>query len=123
MKKYGCISAFIEEAFLQPFLSYGYDYELFWTLTPKTIKPFFKAHEMKVKEQVQLAWIQGTYVKRAIESSIFMCGLADSKTQKKLPKYPEQAPFTEEKDNTSQKTKSEYYKAIMDKWVKINNRK
>lgn len=47
-------------------MSVGIDYSLFWTLSPKKIKPFFKANDLRLeRESIQrdtLAWLTGQYV-------------------------------------------------------------
>ena len=46
----------------------GVDYELFWTLNPKTLKPFIKAFSLKQRQDDFLAWQQGAYIRLAIAS-------------------------------------------------------
>lgn len=48
----------------------GVDYELFWTLNPKSLAPFVKAFELKQQHEDTLAWVQGIYIKRAIVSAM-----------------------------------------------------
>jgi hypothetical protein len=71
----------IEEDTLPHALMIGVDYDLFWTLNPKSLSPFIKAFELKQDYEDELAWRLGAYVKVAITSS-----LGDSK-------YPEK-PFS-----------------------------
>lgn len=47
----------------------GVDYELFWTLNPKSLTPFVKAFDLKMKYDDKVAWQLGVYVKMAITSS------------------------------------------------------
>lgn len=61
----------------------GVNYDLFWTLTPKSLEPFIKAFELQQKREDTLAWQSGIYIQMAIASVL------DSKN-----KYPEQ-PFSE----------------------------
>lgn len=83
----------IDECWLIPALSIGVSEDMFWSKTPKTIEPYFKAYEMKQKRQETendvMAWKIGVYICNAIRSNIFVTGLADKDTQKQLPKYPE----------------------------------
>lgn len=58
----------VEEQILPNALLMGIDYELFWTLNPKTIAPFNKAFQMKVQAQDEYAWRQGIYIQHAIAS-------------------------------------------------------
>lgn len=53
----------------------GVDYELFWTLNPKSLTPFFKAFSMKIKYEDRMTWQQGAYIRMAIAS----CFNKDSK--------------------------------------------
>lgn len=48
----------------------GVDYDLFWTLTPKSIQPFYKAFSLRQKHDDELAWQQGAYIRMAIASTI-----------------------------------------------------
>lgn len=74
----------IEEDTLPHALMIGVDYDLFWTLNPKSLSPFIKAFELKQDYDDELAWRLGAYVKVAITSS-----LGDSN-------YPEQ-PFSKKR--------------------------
>jgi hypothetical protein len=47
----------------------GVDYELFWTLNPKSLSPFVKAFNLKQKYDDTMAWALGNYIKHAIVSS------------------------------------------------------
>jgi len=104
-------------------LSIGGSRETFWHLTPKDIMIDFRAYQQKIKQQQQLAWLNGFYVKKAIESSIFMCGLADNKALRNLPKYPDFPKDEEEAINEEEiKKKREYMIAKMNYWTKVNNK-
>lgn len=46
----------------------GVDYDLFWTLNPKSLTPFVKAFDLQRKHQDTLAWEQGIYIQMAIAS-------------------------------------------------------
>lgn len=84
----------------------------------------FKAYKHKLKVQQQLAWLNGFYVKKAIDSSIFMCGLADNQTIRKLPNYPD---FPDDEEEVMSKkeieNKREYMIAKMNYWTKTNNKR
>lgn len=46
----------------------GVDYDLFWTLNPKSLSPFVKAFDLKQKYDDRLAWQTGAYIRYAIAS-------------------------------------------------------
>jgi len=48
----------------------GVDYELFWTLNPKSLSPFIKAFSLKQKYDDTVAWNIGKYVRIAIGSCL-----------------------------------------------------
>lgn len=48
----------------------GVDYDLFWTLNPKSLEPFVKAFELKQKYDDMISWTNGLYVRMAIVSSL-----------------------------------------------------
>jgi hypothetical protein len=58
----------------------GVDYDLFWTLNPKSLEPFTKAFSLKQKYDDTIAWYSGLYVKMAIASSF--------NKQAKYPDHP-----------------------------------
>lgn len=71
-----------------------------------------------------MAWVQGWYVKQAIQSSVMICGLADKKTVSNMPKYPDMPKTDDEVENeTSIKAKQELLIAKMKRWAKLNNKK
>lgn len=47
----------------------GVDYDLFWTLNPKSLSPFIKAFSLRQKYDDAMAWQAGVYVRMAIASS------------------------------------------------------
>lgn len=51
-------------------LMMGVDYDLFWTLNPKSLAPFIKAFELSQRNEDRLAWQSGQYIKLAIGSSM-----------------------------------------------------
>lgn len=67
-------------------LMIGVDYDLFWTLNPKSLSPFIKAFDLQQKYDDALAWKQGAYIKVAIASAL-----------DKHTKYPDK-PFSSKKE-------------------------
>lgn len=64
----------IENEFLVPFLSIDGNYDLFWTLTPRNLKFFFRAEELKQKREHNIIdahnWQLGLYFKLAHASNM-----------------------------------------------------
>lgn len=58
----------IYDEILPQALMIGVDYDLFWTLNPKSLKPFIKAFELSEKQEDMIAWRSGMYIKLAIGS-------------------------------------------------------
>lgn len=77
----------IEENILPQALMIGIDYDLFWSLNPKSLAPFVKAFSLKQKENDRNMWIQGLYIRMAVASSL------STKC-----KYPQEA-FMSQKEN------------------------
>jgi hypothetical protein len=62
-------------------LMIGVDYDLFWTLSPKSLKPFIKAFHLRQDYERFQAWQIGAYVQQAIGASL--------SKDAKYPKPPE----------------------------------
>lgn len=60
----------------------GVDYELFWTLNPKSLSPFIKAFSLSEERVDRMAWINGAYIRMAVGSLL-----------SKNNKYPDQPLF------------------------------
>lgn len=87
----------------------GVDYDLFWTLNPKSLSPFVRAFEMKRKYDDEMTWRQGVYIKMAIASAM-----------DKGNKYP-QKPFSYENENRDM-TPQQIKEKMMATAEIINNR-
>lgn len=48
----------------------GVDYDLFWTLNPKSLTPFVKAFSMKQELNDAQMWNMGIYVRMAVASAM-----------------------------------------------------
>lgn len=79
---------------------------IFWGLTPKTIQVYFRAYNQKRKTIIQDIWLQGSYMRQAIISSL-------SFSNKKPPDYPEM-PFKDEADENAEQD---------EEWVKAQRAK
>lgn len=51
-------------------LAIGVPYETFWHLTPKKLKSFYKAYELKRKLQDEQMWFMGQYVLSAVSMAV-----------------------------------------------------
>lgn len=60
----------IEDEILPNALMMGVDYELFWSLDPKSLSPFVKAFSMKKEQEDAMMWQHGLYVRMAVLSSL-----------------------------------------------------
>lgn len=47
----------------------GVDYDLFWTLNPKSLSPFVKAFRLRQEYEDSMAWQLGGYIRMAIASN------------------------------------------------------
>ena len=107
-------------------MSIGGTRETFWHLTPREIEIDFRAHSNRVNEQLQLAWATGKYVKMAIQSSVMVCTLADNKTLKSMPDYPDMPRQENKEEVMSEKeieTKRQLMIAKMLYWQRQNNKR
>ena len=51
-------------------LAVGVPYDTFWHLTPKKLKSFYKAYEIKRRLQDEQMWFMGQYVLSAVEHNL-----------------------------------------------------
>lgn len=87
----------------------GVDYELFWTLNPKSLSPFVKAFSLKQEYNDTLAWQYGMYVRLAIGSSF-----------SKDSKYPSKPLLTKKVADTTM-SPEEIKARVMAKMNKLNS--
>lgn len=95
----------IIENVLPQALMMGVDYNLFWTLNPKSLSPFTKAFNLKIQYDDRLAWQHGKYITVAVASVL------DNKT-----KYPTK-PFLEDMDNLIEETPQDRMNRIKEKML------
>ena len=91
------VKYYFETELLDYALFLGMSFDDFWFSDPHILDNYEKAYEAKRKQEYQGYWIQGAYVKAAIESSVFVAGLANKKVLRGMPKYPDN-PFKSEED-------------------------
>lgn len=70
----------------------------FWYGDPELFYNYARVYELKQKNEHQNIWQIGARVKQVLDSSIIFTSMADKKTAKNLPEYPE-CPYTENSDN------------------------
>lgn len=98
-------------------LMIGVDYDLFWTLTPKTLSPFIKAFSLRQQYDDFLAWQQGKYIQLAVASNL-----------SKDNKYPNEPLLTnvdfERKINKDvpNKKQDEIKRKFMERMIQLNSR-
>lgn len=63
---------YILKVILPQCLSIGISYELFWTLNPKKLEPFYEAERIKQEEKYKFenhsTWLNGVYMTKAISA-------------------------------------------------------
>jgi len=93
-------------------LMIGVDYNIFWTLNPKTLSPFIKAFHLREELEDSHAWQLGAYIRMAITSSMG-----------KNSKYPK-APLlskSKSKSKVKEKSEAEDFKERFSKHVELLN--
>lgn len=90
----------------------GVDYELFWTLNPRSLQPFIRAFELRQEYDNNQAWLNGLYIKMAIASSL--------SKDTKYPKKPIGA--TESKEPSGLTTPEDIKARLMQKAQALNAR-
>jgi hypothetical protein len=118
-KEYTCESFFDEQ--LDYALQIGMTPSQFWYDNPRLILNYqekFKAEQMR---QQQMIWLQGAYVKNALQSTILVAGLADKNTAQKMPKYPEMPKFEEQRELSEEQ--KHYERLRLANYLKSFNKK
>jgi len=70
----------------------GVDYDLFWTLNPKSLSPFIKAFKLRQEYDDAMAWNLGRYIQSAIGSVLSKSGKYPSKPFSSTPQAKEMTP-------------------------------
>ena len=84
-------------------LAIGISYNLFWTLNPRKIKPFYEAHKIKRKMLDEQMWCMGAYIHNAVLTAVER-NLAGKKAK---TKYLEKPFMQEETENTDEIKKTD----------------
>jgi len=82
--------------------------------------PYFKAYELKEKRLADeidgMAWKIGAYVCNAIQSNVFVAGLADKEVIRQMPKYPKEPYSVTEERNRNIKPLTQDQKLLLEKF-------
>lgn len=93
-------------------LAIGIPYNVFWTLNPRKIKPFFEAYKIKRKMLDEQMWFMGAYVHNAVLSAVEK-NLAGKKAKTNYLEKPFMQEETETKaENKTDKSKEENMKKV-----------
>lgn len=88
----------------------GVEYDLFWTLNPKSLDPFVKAFSMKQKYDNICSWRDGLYIRMAMASIL-----------DKSVSYPSK-PMGEEVELTPQERSLQIRQKVMERMIVVNSR-
>ena len=77
----------INNEYLPYALSIGVSYETFWTLNPRTLKPFIEAYKIKQEVLDEEMWRMGIYVHEAV--GVVLANAFAKKTAKKAEYFKE----------------------------------
>ena len=91
------VKYYFETELLDYALFLGMSIDEFWFSDPRILDNYEKAYEARRKSEIQKIWVQGAYFKNAIDSSVFVVGLANKKILRSMPKYPD-VPFKTEEE-------------------------
>lgn len=85
-------------------------YDQYWYGDPLMVRAFYKAEKMRQMQLDNLAWLNGLYVKSALESTV--CNMLSGKNAEKL-KYPESPiMYQQEEKNRQSDEKQEQEEAF-----------
>lgn len=80
---------YFETVLLDQALQVGMAPDEYWYGDPRLLENYEVSHRKKREEAAYDAWLSGVYVKAAISSSVFACGIYDSKKASAMPTYPD----------------------------------
>ena len=79
-------------------------YDQYWYGDPLMVRAFYKAEKMRQMQLDNLAWLNGLYVKSALESTV--CNMLSGKNAEKL-KYPENPIMYQQEEKNRQSAEKE----------------
>lgn len=88
-------------------MAIGMTYEQYWYDDPLLVRAFYKAHIMKRQMAEYDAWLQGAYMKAAIESSICNAFIKKGTSPNKYPEPPEIKPVDDDDSDKYDEVKRE----------------
>ena len=104
-------------------MAIGVDYNVFWSLNPRLLKPFVKAYELKRKMEDEKMWMMGMYV----ENAVFVAVEHNLAGRKAKNKYMEKPLLQDIKSDNSEKPKEMSHEEKMQKvnaiFASLNARK
>lgn len=69
-------------------LAIGVPFEIFWSLNPRKLKPFYEAYRLRIKDQNQMFYIQGQYTLSALMATVGNLFLKKGHKPNEYPKEP-----------------------------------
>jgi len=92
-------------------LAIGIEYNLFWKLNPRKIKPFYEAHKIKRKMLDEEMWCMGAYIHNAVLSAVEK-NLAGKKAKTSYLEKPFMQEETKPTEQNTDKEKEERMKKV-----------
>lgn len=83
------IKHYLETDLLDQAIQVGMTPDEYWYGDPSLLENYEVAYRKRREEAAYDAWLSGVYVKAAISSSVFACGIFDSKKASSMPVYPD----------------------------------
>ena len=99
----------------------------YWFAEPGLLYNYAEKYRLERRLREDELWLQGAYFKAALSSTIFMAGLADEKTARKMPEYPKRPSETAEMSSelTEKQIEAERTRAALyfDALMRVHNKK
>ena len=112
------------------YIAFGMTYEQFWDGDVEIAKMMRKAHEIKLREKNEMAWLQGMYVYQAVGAlapalKAFSKGKAQPYLKEPIGKSSADDFYesAEEREDAKHKVEDEKFNAYMTAWMSQVNKK
>lgn len=89
----------------------GVEYDLFWTLNPKSLEPFIEAFSIQREYDDLVSWREGMYIRLAVAS------ILDSKSE-----YPKEPFGMDNEPETAEDRETQIRNRFLEQMVVINSR-